>query len=123
MSVEETKKAIIGRIHRSTRATPVPEHVIRLFDHVIEETHVEAFLAHPTDKWERIEFWKEEILARIAEPFRGLVAIQYHEYMAAIERGNEESDEELLTALRPSNPCAEAIAQRDAYLACCAAVA
>lgn len=121
--IESTKQAIIGRVHRNTVSVPVEEHVIKMFDHVIEETHVEAFTAHPKDKWARIEFWKREILSRVAAPFRGLVAIQFHEYMAAIERGNEESDEELLTALRPSNPFAESVAQRDAYLACCAAIA
>lgn len=117
MSVENTKSAIVGRVHRDTGSVPVAEHAIRFFDYVISEVEADALAAHPTDKWARINYWKEEILSRVARNWRGLVAVQFHEYIAALERGAEESTESLMSALRPTNPWAEQIALRDAYLA------
>jgi hypothetical protein len=122
-TVENTKSAIVGRIHRDTVSVPVAEHAIKFFDYVISEVEADAMAAHPKDKWARVNYWKKEILSRVADNWRGLVAIQFHEYMAALERGDEETTESLLSALRPSNPFAEQIALRDAHLATSASLA
>jgi hypothetical protein len=82
---------------------------------VIEETETTALAAHPDNVWGRIDYWKAEILNRVAAPLRGMVAVQYHEYVAALLR-NEDAV--------PVIPAygGEARAQRDAYLACTASL-
>jgi hypothetical protein len=123
MSSAETKKAIVGRAERRPSFAVVPEHAIKLFDRVISETDAEALQKHPNDKWARIQFWKEEILSRVIPSIRGLLTVYYHEYIAALLRNDGENGMEIDTdgpGGRPYNPHAEAIAQRDAYLACTA---
>jgi hypothetical protein len=120
-----TKKAILIRAARKPSFSVVPEHAIKLFDRVIEQTSAEAIAAHPDDKWGQIEFWKDEILARVLPKLRGIVTVYYHEYIASLLRGDEaEIDADLYGfENRGYNPNAEAIAQRDAYLACTASLA
>lgn len=116
--IEKTKSAILVRARRQPEFEVVPEHALRMFDHVIEQTESEAMTAHPTDEWARIEFWKREILSRVSNRLRGLVAVQYHEYIAALLRGrDDDGDDPYGFGGRPYNPNAEAVAQRDAYLA------
>jgi hypothetical protein len=116
----ETKNAILLRVKNTPKFEVVPRHAIALFDRVIEETEVEALAAHPDDVWARVDYWKVEILNRVAAPLRGLVAGQYHEYIAALLRGGDSGvvDD---TPPRPSYG-GEARAQYDAYMACCASL-
>lgn len=116
MSIEETKKAIQVRIAAKPVFAVVPEHAIRLFDRVIEETEVEAFKEHK-GFWARVNFWKNEVLSRVTPALRGIVAVQFHEYIAALSRGDT-------PALDPAAPSygGEARAQHDAYMACCASL-
>lgn len=124
MSIEETKNAIVLRVARQPSFAVVPEHAIKLFDRVIEETEAEAFKTHADDVWGRIEFWKNEILSRVTPHLRGLVAVQYHEYIAALRRNDDDFGVDPYGFNnRPYNPNAEAVAQRDAYAACCASLA
>lgn len=122
----ETKKAILLRAARRPMFTVVPEHAIKMFDRVIEQTSAEAIAAHPDDRWGQIEFWKEAILDRVLPRLRGVVAGYYHEYIASLLRGEEAvlDDEDTYGFHdRPYNAHAEQIAQRDAYMACTASLA
>lgn len=123
MSIEDTKKAVQIRVAKRPIFAVVPEHAISLFDRVIEETEAEALRQHPNDVWGRVDFWKGEILKRVALPLRGLVAVQYHEYVAALMRGDEGdgADDPYGFGRRPPYG-GEARAQRDAYMACCASL-
>ena len=120
MSIEETKKAVLLRVARIPTFAVVPEHAIKLFDRVIEETEADAYREHPEDRWARVQFWKEEILSRVAPTLRGLVAVQFHEYIAALDRGND-SDPYGFDNVPPYG--GEPRAQHDAYMACCASLA
>jgi hypothetical protein len=120
-----TKKAILLRSARKPSFSVVPEHAIKLFDRVIEQTADEAVSAHPDDRWGQIEFWKEEILSRVLPKLRGIVSVYYHEYIASLLRGEEADlgDDPYGFEDRGYNPHAEAIARRDAYAACTASLA
>lgn len=120
----ETKKAILLRSARRPSFVVVPEHAIKMFDRVIEQNAAEAVAAHPGDRWGQIEFWKEAILERVLPKLRGIVSVYYHEYIASLLRGDEAEigDDPYGFESREYNPHAEAIAQRDAYMACTASL-
>lgn len=119
-----TKKAILLRTARKPSFSVVPEHAIKMFDRVIEQTAAEAVATHPDDKWGQIEFWKEAILDRVLPSLRGIISVYYHEYIASLIRGEqaEIEDDHYGFDQREYNPHAEAIAQRDAYMACTASL-
>ena len=121
----ETKKSILLRATASPSFAVVPEHAIKMFDRVIEQTSADAVAAHPDDRWGQIEFWKGAILDRVLPKLRGIVAVYYHEYIASLLRGEEAvlDDDPYGFEDRGYNPNAEAIAQRDAYMACTASLA
>jgi hypothetical protein len=121
MSVEETKKSIQVRISARPQFAVVPAHAIALFDRVMEETEVEAFTAHK-GFWARVDFWKAEVLRRVTPSIRGLVAVQFHEYIAALARGG---DGDCVSGGFDNVPPygGEARAQHDAYIACTASLA
>lgn len=116
-----TKKMILDRVNRLTPESVVPERAIRLIEKVMEDNAIEA--AKKKTHWERVEFFKERLMEIVAPQFRGLLAVAYHEYQACLMRGEDatfESDSDFFD--RPYNPYAEGIAQRDAYVACCASL-
>lgn len=124
MSTNDTKNAIIFRSENQPQFAVVPEHAIKLFDYVIEETEVDAFKASPDDVWGRVAFWKKEILSRVAPRLRGLVATQYHEYIATLRRNDDGGLFSSPFGFDNVPPYGgEARAQRDAYLACTASLA
>lgn len=118
MSQNDTKDAILLRITRRPNFAVVPEHAIKLFDRIMERDEAEALRAHPNDEWAQIEFWKERILESVASNVRGVIAVYYHEYIAAIKRNDDPYG---FNNLPPYG--GEARAQRDAYLACTASLA
>ena len=125
MSVAETKQAILGRVFKRPEFSIVPEHAIKLFDRVIEQNEAEGLRLFPADEWGRIQYWKEEVMELTLPKLRGVIAGYYHEYIAALMRNDVLSvtvDDEFGFNGRPYNPRAEAIAQRDAYLACTASL-
>lgn len=125
MSVTETKQAILGRVHKRPDFAVVPEHAIKLFDRVVEQTETEALRQFPDDEWGRIQFWKEEVMEVTLPKLRGVIAGYFHEYIAALMRNDlldVPVDDEFSFSDRPYNEYAEAIAQRDAYLACTASL-
>jgi hypothetical protein len=122
-NVNDTRNAVLARVPRRPVFGIVPEHAQKLFDRVIEETEAVAVAAHPDDVWGRIEFWKEEILSRVSPVLRGLVAVQYHEYVAALMRGDDADGAADPFGFGSRPPYGgEARAQRDAYMACCASL-
>lgn len=124
-AVAETKEAILRRATKTPLFAVVPEHAIKMFDRIIEQTETEALSKHPKDKWARIQFWKDKIMSRVLPRLRGVVAGYYHEYVAALKRNDTpevELDDSYGFSSRPYNEYAEAIAQRDAYLACTASL-
>lgn len=115
-----TKQMILDRVNRKTAETVVPERAIKFIDKVMEDNAADS----PTDYWERVEFFKEKVLEDTLPQFKGLMAVAFHQYMAALYRDENpefESDADEFGS-RPYNLYAEAIAQRDAYLACCASL-
>lgn len=125
MTIEATKQAILGRVHKRPEFVIVPEHAIKLFDRVIEQRESEALRLFPKDEWRRIQFWKEEIMELTLPRLRGVIAGYYHEYIAALMRNDLldiETDDLYGFNDRPYNPYAELVAQRDAYLACTASL-
>jgi hypothetical protein len=121
MSVNETKQAILHRVAAAPVFAIVPEHAIALFDKVMSETESEAYVKYPSDYWSRVDFWKRVILNRVSPTLRGLVAVQYHEYIAALRRGDGDGISGGFDSVPPYG--GEARAQRDAYMACCAGIA
>jgi len=125
MSVAATKQAILGRVFKRPEFVIVPEHAIKLFDRVIEQREAEAVRLFPDDEWGRIQFWKEEIMEVTLPKLRGVIAGYYHEYIAALMRNDVldiETDDPYGFNGRPYNEYAEAVAQRDAYIACTASL-
>lgn len=125
MSVAATKQAILGRVFKRPEFVIVPEHAIKLFDRVIEQREAEALRLHPDDEWGRIQYWKEEIMEVTLPRLRGVIAGYYHEYIAALMRNDVldiETDDPYGFNTRPYNEYAEAVAQRDAYIACTASL-
>lgn len=116
MSTHETKKSILHRIDARPEFAIVPDHARMLFDRVMAETEMEALANWPKDEqvWDRVQFWKDEILSKVSPALRGLVAVQFHEYVAVTMRNDE-------SPVVPSYG-GEARAQRDAYMACCASL-
>lgn len=122
MSVTETKQAILFRVERRPSFEIVPSHAIALFDHIIEKNEGEALAKFGEDGWGRIEFFKELVLAATAKNLRGQIAVQFHEYIAALLR-NESVEVDLYGFDNVPSYGGEARAQRDAYLACTASLA
>lgn len=126
MPIAETRQAVLGRVHKRPEFAVVPEHAIKLFDRVIEQTETEALRQFPDDEWGRIQFWKEEVMELTLPKLRGVIAGYFHEYVAALMRNDlldiEPVSDEFGFNGRAYNPHAEAIAQRDAYLACTASL-
>lgn len=123
----DTKQAIQTRVARRPQFSVVPDRAIRLIEDVIEREDHEARRRHPDDFWARVEYWKGEILQQVIPALRGQLAVYFHEYIAATLRGDSveavaEDDDPWGFSSRPYNPAAEAIAQRDAYLACTASL-
>ncbi|NDC55320.1 MAG: hypothetical protein EBZ69_00540 [Alphaproteobacteria bacterium] len=123
MSVNETKQAVLLRVNRNPSFTVVPEHAIRMFDHVIEREEADAFKAYPDDQWGRIAFWKARILKDTLPHLRGIISVYYHEYIASLMRGDGDVEVDPYGFDNPPSYGGEARAQRDAYLACTASLA
>lgn len=121
--IDDTRKAVRLRINRRPVFSVVPDHAIKMFDRVIGETEAEALRLHSEDVWARVDFWKSEVLRRVAAPLRGLVAVQFHEYIAALMRGDDSDGTADPYGFGSRPPYGgEARAQRDAYMACCASL-
>ena len=123
MSTLETKTAVLARIAGDTvNVEVVPEHTQVLFDTIIGETEAEALRLYPSDLWERIQFWKEQILEKVASKFRGRISAMYHEYIARTLSADDLDPYGFEEILRHPNPLAERVAQQHAYDACCASL-
>jgi hypothetical protein len=119
----ETKKAILLRSARKPSFVVVPEHAIKMFDRVIEQTSAEAIAAHPDDRWGQIAFWKAEILSRVLPKLRGIVTVYYHEYIASLLRGDGGLETDPYGFDDVPSYGGESRAQHDAYMACSASLA
>lgn len=90
-ATEKTKNIIEARIAGLTPDVPVREFEIRNIEKVMEDVAPDALMAHPGDddesRWERIQFYKNEILARFAAPLRPRLAAAFHQYVASTLRG------------------------------------
>lgn len=115
---DNTKKAVLLRVSKTPSFEVVPQHAISLFDKVMSESEADALRLHPNDEWARIAYFKREILRCVAPSLRGMIAGQFHEYVATLRR-NDSNDDGFDYV--PSYG-GEARAQRDAYLACCASL-
>jgi hypothetical protein len=107
----ETKKAILLRSARKPSFVVVPEHAIKMFDRVIEQTSAEAIAAHPDDRWGQIAFWK------------AIVTVYYHEYIASLLRGDGGLETDPYGFDDVPSYGGESRAQHDAYMACSASLA
>jgi hypothetical protein len=112
---DSMKKSILFRVAKTPSFEVVPEHAIALFDKVMSETESEAQRLHPDDEWARIAYFKGEVLKCVAPSLRGIVAVQFHEYVATLRRNDD------VVVDIPSYG-GEARAQHDAYMACCASL-
>lgn len=124
-AVTATKHAVLGRVFKRPSFAVVPEHSLKLFDRVIEQRETEALRLFPDNEWERVQYWKEEIMELTLPELRGVIAGYYHEYIAALLRNDVlevETEDPFGFNDRPYNPYAETVAQRDAYLACTASL-
>lgn len=122
MSVTETKQAVLLRVSRRPSFEVVPEHAIALFDKIIEENEGEALAKFGDDQWQRIAYLKDLVLETVLPSLRGMIAGQFHEYIAALLR-NESVEVDLYGFDNVPSYGGEARAQRDAYLACTASLA
>jgi hypothetical protein len=121
--VESTWASIQGRISRNPTFQVVDEDAIATIESVIMHHHDEAYDSWPSfslaDKKCRVHFWKGCVLDAVPDEKRGLFAVYFHEYVAAIERGEQSEEDE--PGCIPSYG-GHARAAHDAYVACTASL-
>jgi hypothetical protein len=120
VEVEETWTAIQGRIEKSPVFQVVPEEAMATIEGVILLNHDEAFDNWPTfseqHKKNRVQFWKMKVLRTVPTEKAGIMAVYFHEYVAASLRGDAaESDDD--GPVIPSYG-GHVRAAQDAYIAC-----
>jgi hypothetical protein len=95
----------------------VPDKAQMLFDNTAEKHSKD--LRKINGFWEKAAYLKERVLARTTKRLRGNMARLYHEYTAAMLRGELASMDDD-TVMRQVDPNIEKIAQGHAWLACTA---
>ena len=122
VETEKTWNAIHGRIAKVTQFQVVPLDALETIEAVIMRDHDEAYDNWPTfsidDQKCRVQFWKDRVLADVPADKRGLFAVYYHEYIAAIERSQDAEYEDVVI---PSYG-GHARAAHDAWVACTASL-
>lgn len=90
-AAEKTRGAIEARIDELTPDIQVRDFEIKNIERVMEDAEAEAHRLHPGDsddaRWERIQFYKTELLSRFAASLRPRLSAVYHQYIAACLRG------------------------------------
>lgn len=88
MSVNETRAAIEARrVDAVKNVEVIPEYAFKMIERTIELNEAEALRLFPDDLWERVHYWKKQLLADVAETYRGRLAAMYHEYIAKTLEG------------------------------------
>jgi hypothetical protein len=90
-----------------------------LFDNTAEKHSKD--LSKINGFWEKAAYLKERVLARTTKSLRGNMARLYHEWTAAMLRGELASMDDD-TVMRQVDPNIEKIAQGHAWLACTASL-
>jgi hypothetical protein len=87
----KTRETIVARIDEITPDIQVRDFEIRNIETVMEEVESEAHRLHPGGdddaRWARIQFYKDELLARFAASLRPRLSAVYHQYIASTLRG------------------------------------
>lgn len=87
----KTREIVEARILGLTPDIQVKDFEIRNIETVMEDVEVDALLAHPGDdddaRWERVQYYKQELLRRFADSLRPRLAAVFHQYVAACIRG------------------------------------
>jgi hypothetical protein len=97
----------------------VSDKVQKLFDNTAEK-HADE-LSRINGFWEKAAYLKERVLARTAKSLRGHMARLYHEWQAALLRGELASMDDAVV-IRDVDPNIERVAQYHAWLACTASL-
>lgn len=124
MSLSATAEAIkLAVTKRCYKQAPqfqiVPDRAQKLFDNTAEKHKND--LSKIDGFWEKAAYLKERVLARTTKSLRGDMARLYHEWTAAMLRGELASmDDE--TVIRPVDPNIEKVVQYHAWLACTASL-
>jgi hypothetical protein len=119
-AAEEIKLAVTKRCQKEVpQFQLVSDKVQKLFDntaekHAIELNKIDGF-------WEKAAYLKERVLARTTKSLRGHMARLYHEWQAALLRGELASMDDD-TVLRTVDPNIEKLAQYHAWVACTASL-
>jgi len=87
----KTREIVEARIAGLTPDVMVRDFEVRNIESVMEDVEVDAILAHPGDdedaRWERVQYYKQELLNRFADSLRPRLAAVFHQYVAATIRG------------------------------------
>lgn len=91
----ETRKIIEARVEGVTPDIPVREFEIKNIERVLEDVDVDARVKFPGEsedaRYNRVQYYKEELLSRFAAPLRPRLAAVFHQYVAACIRGGRGS--------------------------------
>lgn len=87
----KTREIVEARIAGLTTDVMVHDFEIRNIESVMEDVAVDALLAHPGDdedaRWQRVQYYKDELLRRFDESLRPRLSKVFHQYVAATIRG------------------------------------
>lgn len=127
---KKTWRAIEARMAHTPVAEVVGEEALATIESVLMENHDEAYDLYPTNSFEdricRIQFWKDAVIEASLPAKAGIMAVYYHEYVAASLRGQAASPVPTVftdeTESRIPSYGGERRAQHDAYLACTASL-
>lgn len=116
-TAEKIRLAVTSRCHKTApEVQVVPEKAHLLFERTAEKFR--DALDNISNFWERAAFIKERVLKVTRKKLRGDMARLYHEYTAAMFRGELADMDDAGPVFKQINPNIEAIAQYHAYLAC-----
>ena len=116
----EVKLAVTKRCQKEKpQCQLITERIQQLFDNTAEKhagelSKIEGF-------WEKAAYLKKRVLARTTKRLRGHMARLYHEWQAALLRGEEASMDDD-TVFRPVTPNIEKLVQYHAWVACTASL-
>jgi hypothetical protein len=126
----KTWKAIEVRMSHSPTQEVVGEDALATIEEVVMERHDEAYDLYPTNSFEdriqRIQFWKQAVIGASLPAKAGIMAVYFHEYVAASLRG--QSAAPVPTVFTDDEPGripsygGERRAQHDAWVACTASL-
>ncbi len=94
-AVAKTREIIEARIAGLTPDIPVRDFEIKNIEKVLEDVDLDAHKDYPGDnedaRYDRVQYYKDELLKRFAQSLRPRLSAVYHQYVAATIRGGQQA--------------------------------